>query len=260
MERNIRLLIAFDGTRYNGWQRQENAPTIQEAIERKLAVMTASNVRLHGAGRTDAGVHALGMVANFRTRAAIPCQGFLHGLNSMLDPDIRILAADEADDLFHSRRSATGKTYRYHLCTGKVQSPLERLYAAHYPMRFDAGAIRMALSHIAGTHDFSSFEGSGSRDPARIGGRGAVRTIFRADLQPGPGRTEAWFFRFTGDGFLRHMVRNLVGTLLMVGKGTMSPDGFRAVCRGHDRRLAGPTAPARGLVLEQVFYEPIGTG
>lgn len=256
MERNIRLLIAFDGTHYSGWQRQKNAPTIQEAIENSLSVITGARVRLHGAGRTDAGVHAAGMVANFMTRSAVPCRGFLRGLNSMLDPAIRILAADEAEGQFHSRRSATGKTYRYTVYTGTIQSPLERLYAAHYSMRPDASAVRQALGHILGTHDFSSFEGSGSRDCSRTTGRGAVRTLFRAEFMPEPGRPDVWYFRFTGDGFLRHMVRNLVGTLLMIGNSKMSADALPTLLHRHNRCLAGPTAPARGLVLEQVHYEP----
>lgn len=257
MVRNIRLLIAFDGTRFSGWQRQKNAPTIQGEIEKRLFVITRENVSLHGAGRTDAGVHALGMVANFRTGADVPCQGLLNGLNSMLDPAIRIRAVDEVDERFDSRRSATGKIYRYTLFTGRIQSPLERLYAAHCPMQPDAGAINRALGHIEGTHDFSSFEGSGSRDVSGSTGRGAVRTIYRAEFISGPGKPDVWSFRFTGDGFLRHMVRNLVGTLLLVGRGKMSPDVFPALLHSHNRRLAGPTAPALGLVLEQVLYEPI---
>lgn len=260
MVRNIRLLTAFDGTRFSGWQRQKNAPTIQGEIEKRLSVMTREKVCLHGAGRTDAGVHALGMVANFRTTAGISCRGFLNGLNSMLDPAIRIRAVDEVDERFDSRRSATGKTYRYTVFTGGIQSPLERLYAAHCRMQPDADAIGRALRHIEGTHDFSSFEGSGSREVGRFTGRGAVRTIYHAGFTPEPGKPETWFFRFTGDGFLRHMVRNLVGTLLLIGRGKMSPAAFRAILQEHDRRLAGPTAPAHGLVLEQVFYEPILPG
>ncbi len=259
MTRNIRLLIAYDGTHFSGWQRQKNVPTVQGAIENCLAVITREHVHLQGAGRTDAGVHALGMTANFRTTARIPCPGLLKGLNSMLDPAIRILAAEEAEEDFHSRRSATGKTYRYTIFTGRIQSPLERLYTAHFPMHPNAEAIRLALHHIVGSHDFSSFEGSGSRDVTRTIGRGGVRTIYRAEFLAGTGRADIWFFRFTGDGFLRHMVRNLVGSLLPVGQGKITPDAFAALLGSQDRRLAGPTAPAHGLVLEQVFYEPIAS-
>jgi len=257
MARNIRLLIAYDGTHFSGWQRQKSAPTIQGTIENCLAVITREKVHLQGAGRTDAGVHALGMTANFRTAARIPCPGLLKGLNSMLDPAIRILTAEEVGEDFHSRRGATGKIYRYTIFTGTVQSPLERLYTAHFPMRPDADAIRLALLLLEGSHDFSSFEGSGSRDVTRTTGRGAVRTIYRAEFLSEPGRPDVWFFRFTGDGFLRHMVRNLVGSLLPVGQGKITPDAFGALLGSHDRRMAGPTAPAHGLVLEQVLYEPI---
>lgn len=258
-ERNIRLLLAFDGTAYSGWQRQKNAPSIQGAIELCLQRMTGEKVTLHGAGRTDAGVHALGMVANFRTHARIPCPGFRQGLNSMLPPDIRILEAADMPDQFHSRYSATGKTYRYTLCTAPVQLPTGRLYAIHVSRPLDAAQISAALARIIGSHDFSSFEGSGSRNPEAEGfaGRGAVRTLYRAEFTALATQSDTWFFRFTGNGFLRHMVRNLVGTLLLVGSGRITPDGFAAILRSRDRSKAGATAPAHGLLLEQVLYEPI---
>lgn len=258
-ERNIRLLLAFDGTAYSGWQRQKNAPSIQGTIEVCLQRMTGETVTLHGAGRTDAGVHALGMVANFRTHARIPCPGFLQGLNSMLSPDIRILEATDAPDQFHSRFSATGKTYRYTICTAPVQLPTGRLYAIHVSRPLDAAQIKTALARVIGSHDFSSFEGSGSRDREAEGyaGRGAVRTLYRAEFTALATQPDTWFFRFTGNGFLRHMARNLVGTLLLVGSGKITPDGFAEILQSRDRTRAGATAPAHGLLLEQVLYEPI---
>lgn len=258
-ERNIRLLLAFDGTAYSGWQRQKNARTIQGEIEHLLQRMTGAAVILHGAGRTDAGVHALGMVANFRTRARIPCPGFHQGLNSMLPPDIRILEAAEVPPEFHSRYSATGKTYRYAICTAQVQLPIQRLYATHVPYPLDAVQIRAALARIIGSHDFSSFEGTGSRDREAEGfaGRGAVRTLYQAEFVAPATQIDTWFFRFTGNGFLRHMVRNLVGTLLLVGSGRTTPDEFAAILQNRDRAQAGATAPAHGLLLEQVLYEPL---
>lgn len=258
-ERNIRLLLAFDGTAYSGWQRQSSAATIQGEIEACLARMTGAAVTLHGAGRTDAGVHALGMVANFRTTAAIPCQGLAKGLNSMLAPDIRILQAAEAPPSFHSRFSACGKTYAYTLCTTAVQLPTQRLYAAHVPRPLAAEQVRAALVRMLGTHDFSSFEGTGSRDRDQDNpdSRGAVRTLYRAEFIERAAQADAWIFRFTGDGFLRHMVRNLVGTLLLVGSGKLTPENFAAILARRDRSLAGATAPAHGLVLEQVHYEPL---
>jgi len=255
-ERNIRLLLAFDGTAYSGWQRQKGAPTIQETIEHCLTRITGQPVTLHGAGRTDAGVHALGMVANFHTLSAIPCSGLRKGLNSMLPPDIRILEAVDAPAWFHSRYSATGKTYRYALCTAPVQMPTERLYTAHFSRPLDVEAIRGALALIAGSHDFSSFEGSGSRDRDAKGynDRGAVRTLRQTEFTPQTSPASTWFFRFTGDGFLRHMVRNLVGTLLLVGCGKITPADFAEILRSRDRGRAGATAPAHGLFLERVYY------
>lgn len=256
-QRNIRLCIAFDGTGYSGWQRQSKDSTIQGTIENSLSVMTQSPVTLHGAGRTDAGVHAHGMIANFHTDSSVPCPGIQKGLNSMLPSNIRILKVQEVPSDFHSRFDATGKTYRYDIFTGKVQLPTERLYIVHFPCKLDTDKIKMCLKYIEGTHDFTSFEGSGSRDTSVLSGRGAVRTLFKTCFTPVPTKNETWSFHFTGDGFLRHMVRNLVGTLIEVGKEKKTPDDFISILQKRDRRLAGPTAPAHGLVLEKVFYEPI---
>lgn len=258
--RNIRLVIAFDGTSYSGWQRQNNARTIQGAIEDKLARMTGARVILHGAGRTDAGVHACGMVAHFHTRVTIPCEGFMNALNSMLAADIRILSADEMPADFHSRYSATGKTYRYSIYTGPIQLPFERLYCLHYPGSLSAENIKQCISFVVGHIDFSSFEASGSRDQNMNAGRGAVRTIYQAEFREDPGDHLAFSFHFTGDGFLRHMVRNLVGTLLEAGREKISPSEFQAILASRDRRRAGPTAPACGLILERVWYEPLPDG
>jgi len=260
-KRNIRLLLAFDGTVYSGWQRQKNAPTVQGEIEECLLRMTEAKITLHGAGRTDAGVHALGMVANFRTDTRIPCPAFVRGLNCMLPPDIRILEATVMPDQFHSRFSAIGKTYRYTICTAPVQPPTERLYATHVPRQLDAVLIKTALNQIIGSHDFSSFEGTGSRDLETDGfaGRGAMRILYQAEFTSEAMRPDTWFFRFTGNGFLRHMVRNLVGTLLLVGSGRITPDEFTAILQSRDRAQAGATAPAHGLLLEKVLYEPFAS-
>jgi len=256
-QRNIRLLTAFDGSSYNGWQRQKDVPTIQRTLEKCLAIMVDSKVTLHGAGRTDAGVHALGMTANFQAASAIPCSGFLHGLNSMLPPDIRILDVSEAAMNFHSRYNATGKAYRYDIFTGKIQLPTERLYFTHFPHCFYMNRINQSLQHILGTHDFTSFEGSGSRDVKKNSKRGAERTLFHVSLTPHPEKPDHWSFSFVGDGFLRHMVRNLVGTLIEVGTGKISDDEFQGILRSRDRQAAGPTAPAHGLFLVKVYYGPI---
>ncbi len=253
-QRNIRLLIAFDGSRYKGWQRQADVPTIQGILEDRLSAMTGAPVCLHGAGRTDAGVHALGMVANFHTGSTIPLQGLQRGLNSLLPRDIRILAAEQVPPAFHSRFDATGKTYRYDFCTGEVQLPTTRLYMAHRPCDFDADTVCRCLEILTGTHDFSSFEATGSRDPGQEGGRGAVRTIREARCEAIAGQPHCWSLVFTGDGFLRHMVRNLAGTLIDAGRGRITSEDVAAILAGRDRTLAGPTAPACGLFLVRVHY------
>lgn len=250
--RNIRLLIAYDGTGYCGWQRQKHDVTIQSEIEDRLIAMTGEQVVLHGAGRTDAGVHAEGMVANFHTGSRIPCPAFSSGLNSMLPAAIKILAADEVDESFHARFSARGKHYLYRLCCGAVQMPQQRLYSLHHPAAIDIPAVRACLSMLKGTHDFASFENTGSRDKTIPAGRGSVRTLFTADLDV---RSQHDYeFIFIGDGFLRQMVRNIMGTLLEVGRRKRSVDGFRQTLLSRDRTAAGPAAPARGLTLKEVLY------
>lgn len=251
-KRNIKLLLAFDGTDYAGWQKQKSEKTIQGVLEDRLRIMTGNYTCLHGAGRTDAGVHAFGMVANFETGSEIPCLGFVKGLNSLLPNDIRVLKATEVEACFHARRSAKSKTYWYNLTNGPVQLPTERLYRAHVFAELDFTAVKAALEHVTGTHDFSSFEGSGSRDP-ELAGRGAVRTIFAASFTTmGAGNYNR--FVITADGFLRHMVRNIVGTMLEAGKGKLAPSEVAGILAAKDRSAAGPTAPARGLFLKEVFY------
>ncbi len=262
--RTIRLLISFDGTAYKGWQRQPAVPTIQGVLEQKLSLICNEQISVHGAGRTDAGVHALGMVAHFHTSASHPLSTFVRGLNSLLPTDIRIIQADNVDPDFHSRFSAVAKTYRYDFFTGRVMEPTRRLYESHFPGFFDSRPVCECLKILAGCHDFAAFEGAGSRDLTQQKGRGSTRTLLQANLTPAPGIPLHFSFFFTGDGFLRHMVRNIVGTLIPVGRGKMSTAEFAAVLDGHDRRAAGPTAPACGLFLIRIYYsrheiEPLNT-
>jgi tRNA pseudouridine38-40 synthase len=253
MERNIRLLLAYDGTNYAGWQRQKDQPTIQGALEEKIAVITGHPAVLHGAGRTDAGVHALGMVANFATDTFIPCPGFRKGLNSMLPEDIRVLAVTEAATGFHSRFHATGKCYFYNLIIGEVLVPTDRLYCANLrsPLLWDK--LQACLELLVGLHDFTSFEAAGSRDPGGDG-MGAVREIHKAELRQDDRHPEKFKIVISGNGFLRHMVRNIVGTLVEVGKGKRSVAEFRDLIELRDRAAAGPTMPAKGLFLKEVYY------
>lgn len=254
--RTLRLTLAFDGTGYAGWQRQKDQPTIQRVLEEKLTLMTAAPVHVDGAGRTDAGVHALAMVASFHTATTIPVEGFRKGLNSLLPLDIRVMEVVEEVPGFHARYSAVAKAYEYRVDFGDTQLPTARLYAHHLPSPLDQDEMRPCLQALIGSHDFSSFEATGSRDPSQEGGRGAIRTLFRAAYQEvGSGLALSGLFRFVGDGFLRHMVRNLVGTLIEVGQGKLTSVGFKEVMQARDRTLAGPMAPARGLFLRNVFYD-----
>ncbi len=252
MQRTVKLLIAYDGTGYCGWQRQKKDLTIQEEIEKRLSRMTQTPVTLYGAGRTDAGVHAQGMVAHFHTQKTITCTVFQKGLNSLLPKSIRILTVtDEADD-FHARFSARAKTYVYSICNTSIQLPTERLYSVHIRTDLKWENMRQCLNIITGEHDFASFETSGSRDKNNSDGRGSVRTILKSELileQNGMAH-----FTFTGDGFLRHMIRNIMGTILEVGKGTRSVENFNRIFEACNRSKAGGTAPPHGLTLMDILY------
>lgn len=215
--------------------------------------MTSGQViTLHGAGRTDAGVHAMAMTANFHTQATIPCQGFLKGLNSLLPNDIIIRSVQEVDDSFHARFNALGKSYLYKIITDPTLLPTDRLYNVHESRLKNFPAIQSSLDLLLGEHDFSSFEATGSRDKSKTGGKGAVRRITHARLQHEYGRLE---IRLKGNGFLRHMVRNIAGTLMLVGRDLLTVEEFRKILHGKDRSLAGPTGPAHGLFLEEVYYD-----
>ncbi len=251
-QRTLKLLISYDGTHYGGWQRQHNRNTIQQEIETALSTMLNSKIDVHGAGRTDAGVHALGMTAHFHTSKYLSANVFFRGLNSMLPRDIRILACSEENEDFHARFSATGKEYCYHIFTGAIQPPTNRLYSTHIPRNLQLDLMQQALLHLIGTQDFSSFEASGSRDRSITTGRGAVRTIYYASVKKIGDHELTLTLR--GDGFLRHMVRNIAGTLIEVGKGKTSTEDFAEIIRAKDRSEAGPTAAAKGLFLQQVFY------
>ena len=251
--RNIKLTFSFDGSSYSGWQRQKNAPTIQEEIEKRLSRICNTAITLHGAGRTDAGVHALAMVAHFETDSKIESEQLHRSLNSMLPPAIRITAVKEMDSNFHARFSTVAKTYIYKIDTSPIQSPFNRLYSLHVPQELSETAIGQCLQILSGTHDFASFETSGSRDKSITTGKGSVRTIHRATFQQTA--EHSWQFEFNGDGFLRHMVRNIMGTLLEVGQGRTTVEEFKTILRAKNRADAGRTAPAHGLFLKQIYYK-----
>ncbi len=243
--RNVRLVVEYDGTLYCGWQRQTNGLSIQEVLENRLQLMTGAAVRLIGSGRTDAGVHAINQVANFRTPSDIPVDGLLKGLNSLLPRDIAVREASEAHTGFHARYSALEKIYVYRLLCGRVRSPLERLYAWHVPYSLNFRAMEACLPAIHGEHDFSAFMASGSNV------KSTVRRVSNLKLAP---RDDVLEFEITANGFLRHMVRNIVGTLVEVGRGRKTPELLASILDGRDRRKAGMTAPPQGLFLKEVIY------
>ena len=251
--RTVKLLIAFDGTGYCGWQRQKNGLSIQEEIERALSIICNAEIVLHGAGRTDAGVHARGMTAHFKTSSRVSCRALEKGLNSLLPGAIRILETSDQPADFHARFSALAKTYRYTIVTDQVMPPDRRLYTHHLPFKLDRPIMERCLAELLGSHDFSSFETAGSRDKNYPNGRGGVRTMYRTYLvEPEDHIVE---LHFTGDGFLRHMVRNISGTVLEVGRGKRSVEEFVQILRCKDRNQAGATAPSCGLTLLKVHYQ-----
>ena len=247
LRRNIRLLLEYDGTRYHGWQRQLDAATIQQTLEEALRQLIGEQVALIGSGRTDAGVHALGQVANFRTTSAIPLQAFHKGLNSLLPRDIAVLSAAEAPPEFHARKSARAKTYEYRILNRGNRSPLNRHYGWWIASPLDLTAMAGAAAALPGEHDFTAFRASGSDN------HNPVRRVLAATWRDRPG---GWLsFTITATGFLRGMVRSLVGTMAEVGRGKAPPTRLAELLESHARHQAGPTAPPQGLYLVEVFYE-----
>jgi tRNA pseudouridine38-40 synthase len=246
LRRNIRLILEYDGTRYHGWQRQKNALSLQQVIEEALARITGETVRLIASGRTDAGVHARGQVANFVTESTAPRRAFVRGLNSLLPLDIAVLQAEEVPLDFHARYAALWKIYEYCILNRPVRSPLHQGQAWWLPEPLDLAAIQAAAQVLPGEHDFAAFRAAGGR-PGH-----AVRRVREAVWRQEP---EGWLiFSITANGFLRGMVRSLVGTMVEIGKGKYPPEYLSEALGKGDRRLAGPTAPPQGLFLMEVEY------
>lgn len=247
--RTLKLTVAYDGTRFCGWQRQDNGPTIQAALEDAFLPLLGVTPTVHGAGRTDAGVHALGQVASLEADTPHAVAAIQRALNIRLDPDIRVLAVEEMPEGFHARFDAIGKTYRYRLATAAVVSPFAHRYVWHVPQRLDVVAMQTAARELLGRHDFSVFQSTGSEAVD------AVRTLDRIELRR---EGDELVVDVRGDGFLRHMVRAIVGTLVDVGAGRRDPASMAALLASRDRAQAGDTAPAQGLALVSVDYpEPV---
>ena len=245
--KNFKLTIEYDGTGYSGWQRQAVHPTVQAAIECALATMTRSAITLIGAGRTDAGVHALGQVANFRSDTRLEPDAILKGLNSLLPADIAVRDCRRAPEKFHARFDAKRKIYHYRILNRDTRAAVGRYYAWFLPRPLDLDAMREAAALLVGRHDFKAFESTGSPRAHTV--RHVVSAAWHAE---GPG---CMTFRIGADGFLRGMVRNIVGTLVAVGLQKIRPEKVQEILSSQDRRCAGSTAPPHGLFLMEVKYE-----
>ncbi|MBN2516318.1 MAG: tRNA pseudouridine(38-40) synthase TruA [Deltaproteobacteria bacterium] len=244
--RNIKIIVEYDGTCYHGWQRQPNGSTIQQVLEEKIGTVTQEKVTLISSGRTDAGVHAVNQVANFRTETTINTENLLRGINSLLPADIVVKELSDVDETFHARYDAKSKSYFYQIYTSSIRTALYRNYTWHVYYLLDVSAMRKALLLLEGTHDFSSF--CGADDDAAD----HIRTVMKADIEQR--KDHLIIISLDADGFLRYMVRNVVGTLVDVGRGKTTVVDFSDIMVAQDRTKAGMTAPPQGLFLKEVRY------
>jgi tRNA pseudouridine38-40 synthase len=244
--RNLKMVLEYDGTAYCGWQRQDNGLSVQQVLEEKISVITGGTVRVIGSGRTDAGVHALGQVAHFKTASTIPDIHFLKGINSLLPADIAVKNLQEVDSSFHARYDARSKVYLYQIVCGSVRPVLLRQYVWFVPGPLNPELMSEAAHLFKGTHDFSSFCSVHSDAPDH------VRTI--TDIRVGTAPDGRITIEMEADGFLRHMVRGIVGTLVEIGRGNRLVSDMQAVMHAKDRRRGGMTAPPQGLFLKEVRY------
>jgi len=252
--RTLKLTIQYDGTNYVGWQRQAQGISIQGLLEEALFPFEGEPLSVHGAGRTDAGVHALGQVASVRTRSQHSCGTLQRALNSVLPVDVRVVAVEDAAHDFHARFNAVSKTYEYRIAQAPFVSPFDQRYVWHVPGRLDVEAMRRGARGLLGRHDFAAFQSVGGDVHT------SERTILFIDVledAAGPGASvtsRPLAIRVTGDGFLRHMVRTIAGTLADVGLGRWAPEKVTEILASRDRARAGRAAPAAGLFLVEVNY------
>jgi tRNA pseudouridine38-40 synthase len=244
-ERNIRFLIQYDGRPFCGWQRQPNGTSVQQLIEEALETIAGVRCQVHGSGRTDAGVHALGQVASAIISTRLEPPELTKAINAHLPPEIRVVKSSVVPQNFHARFSAVEKTYRYLIHQGDVRSPFSPWYVYWIGRKLDDWLMNKAAQYLAGRHDFAAFMGSGSSVKT------TVRTINEILVKRGGGCIS---IMISADGFLKHMVRNICGTLIEVGKGVLKPEQLELILLSRDRTRAGPTAPAGGLMLLKVTY------
>jgi tRNA pseudouridine38-40 synthase len=247
MTRNFKLIIEYDGSRYHGWQRQKEDRSIQGEIEKALKKITAGSVTLIGSGRTDAGVHAQGQVANFKCDTRLEPDALMNGLNSLLEGDIVIKVCEPVRASFHARYDARSKVYHYRILNRPLPAAIGRQYSWFIRKALNHEAMRAAIDLIIGRHDFKSFEGTGS---AR---QHTTRHVYSAELTEQD--SGLWVFQIEANGFLRYMVRNMIGTLVDVGLEKLTPHDFKRILDSKDRSQASATAPAQGLILIKVNYE-----
>lgn len=243
---NIKLEIEYDGTNYHGWQKQKNSLTVQEIMEKAIGNITGEEIKLIGAGRTDAGVHARGQVANFHTNTRIPVERLPYAINSQLPPDIVVKSAEIVPEDFHARYSAKSKVYTYNIYNSKYLSPFYRNYSYFFPCNVLIPSMKKAAESFVGEHDFSAFMSSQSSV------KNTVRTVKRLEITK---EKDLITVEIEANGFLYNMVRIIAGTLLMVGIGKIEPSEIPDIIRSKDRKRAGPTLPANGLFLEKVIYD-----
>lgn len=245
--RNIKLVLEYEGTNYHGWQSQAGSgkATIQEILENAVGDLTKEHASISASGRTDAGVHALGQVANFTTAKTMPVEAWAPALNHRLPPDIRVLRSEEVATDFHARFSASGKTYKYVILNRHAPSALQRNHAWHIHRKLNLGAMRRAAAFLVGKHDFSAFRGSG------CAAKTPVRTIALLSIKK---KGEVIEILIEADAFLMHMARNIVGTLVEAGLGRFNKEEVKRILDSKDRTMAGRTAPPQGLYLVEVYY------
>jgi len=248
--RHLKLILSYDGSEFAGWQVQPDAPTIQGILASAIGRITRETVLPQGSGRTDAGVHALAQVATFATESSVPTANFVKALNDILPPSVRVLIAEETAPDFHARKSARSKTYRYRIYRDPICPPFLARYVWHYPYPLDEEAMTRTAGLVEGEHDFTSFAAV-DQERGQDGPGSNVRRIFSSAWER---HGDELVYMVKGSGFLHHMVRNLVGTFILVGKGTLQPEDMTRILRARNRSAAGATAPASGLYLVNVEY------
>ena len=245
--RNIKLTIMYDGKDFNGWQKQPNKLNIQGTIEKVISEMTGEEIELNASGRTDAGVHSFGQVANFKTNSKIPIDKFPIAINSKIKKSIVITNAEEVEERFHSRYNCKRKTYRYIIDNSEFPTPMYRYLEYHIPNKLNIGAMKKAAKYFEGEHDFKAFKSSGTSS------KSSVRTIYKAEVKKA--ENNRIYIELTGNGFLYNMVRIISGTLVEVGLGKIKPEEIKTIIESKDRQKAGKTLPAHGLYLMNVNYK-----